>query len=67
MGEKLLKVDEVAARLRVCSRTVLRMIEEGDIEAILVNPSSSTRNRYRILESELDNYIKRVGVFSGNK
>ena len=67
MGEKLLKVDEVAARLRVCSRTVLRMIDEGDIEAILVNPSSSMRNRYRILESEFENYIRRVGVFSGNK
>jgi len=64
MSERLLKTREAAAILRIAPRTVVRLIEQGDIEGVIVNPSSSQRKHYRIREEEIQKYITEVGITS---
>jgi excisionase family DNA binding protein len=51
--EKLLKVPEVARRLRVGEETVRRWIAEGLIEVIIL-PRNGSKRQYRIRQSALD-------------
>lgn len=59
---RLLKTREVAALLRVHPRTVVALIDRGDLEGVIVNPSSSKRRHYRVREDEVEKYIAEVGV-----
>jgi excisionase family DNA binding protein len=53
--ERLLKVSEVAERLRVRRETVLRWIKERKIRGVLVG---GRRSGYRIPESELARLLR---------
>ena len=53
-GERLLKVGEVAERLRVRPETVLRWIKQKKIRGSLIG---GKRSGYRISESELERLI----------
>jgi excisionase family DNA binding protein len=53
MGEKMLLVSIVAARLNCDARTVYRMIKRGDLPAIKVG-----KRGLRVLESALANYVR---------
>ena len=64
MSERLLKTREAAEILRIAPRTVVRLIEQGDIEGVIVNPSCSQRKHYRIRENEIQKYITEVGITS---
>lgn len=50
-----LKPSEVANILKVCQKTVLNMIEDGKLKAIIVADRGKTH--YRILATELDRYV----------
>jgi excisionase family DNA binding protein len=50
---KLLNVEQAASRLNVSTRTVYRMIAEAQLVGLKV------RGSLRVLESSLDDYIKR--------
>ncbi len=50
--DELLDVQDVAARLRVNPRTVLRMADRGDLKAIKV------ARRWRFRHSDLDKYLQ---------
>jgi excisionase family DNA binding protein len=52
MADELYTVEEIAKKLRITGRTVRRMIEGGQLRAILV------RNQYRISQDALDAYIR---------
>jgi len=59
----MLTVKEAAERLRVCPRTLLRLIDQGDIEAVIVSPSSSQqRKRLVVRDEEIQRYVEEVGV-----
>lgn len=60
--EEVYKVGEVATKLKVDRRTVLRLIEAGDLEAIDVSPTGARRKHYRIRKSILNEFISVVGV-----
>lgn len=53
MPEKFYTVQEVAQLLRVNERTILNLIERGEIKAVQVG------NRYRISQEALDDYLAR--------
>jgi putative molybdopterin biosynthesis protein len=52
----MLTVEQVASRLSVAERTVLRLIKKGELVAFRVG------NEYRIEETELQAYLERVKV-----
>ena len=54
-GERLLKVGEVAERLRVRRETVLRWIKQKRIRGALIG---GKRSGYRIPESELERLLR---------
>ena len=60
---QLLTMKEAAAILKISPWTVKRMIENGDIEAVLVSPSNSQRATKRIREDEVERYVREVGVY----
>jgi len=64
--DSLLTVGEVAAALRIHPRTVLRLIDKGDIGAILVSPSGAQRRRYRISVKDLQDYVMEIGRYDAN-
>jgi len=64
--DRLLTVGEVAAALRIHPRTVLRLIDKGDIGAILVSPSGAQRRRYRISRKDLTEYVETIGRYDAN-
>ncbi|HEX6552075.1 MAG TPA: helix-turn-helix domain-containing protein [Ktedonobacteraceae bacterium] len=51
--DELLKVQDVAARLHVNTRTVLRMVERGELDAVKV-----ARN-WRFQPQDIDTYLKK--------
>lgn len=62
-GDKLLKLDDAADILKISVQTLKKLIEKGDIEAIIVSPSDSKNKRFRISEKEIEKYIKEIGVY----
>jgi excisionase family DNA binding protein len=46
-------VEEAAKKMSISTRTVLRRIQDGSLEAYLM-PGSGTRRQLRIEESEID-------------
>lgn len=53
--EKLLKVPQVAERLDVSQETIRRWLREGKLKGRLLG---GTRSGYRILESEVERFIR---------
>lgn len=49
--EKIYTIDEIAERLKLDRKTVKLLIESGELGAFQV------RRQYRILQSDLDDYI----------
>ena len=62
-SKNMLSVSEVAGRLGVSRACVVRLIEAGDLDAIIVNPSVSERRYFRVPKSEVDEYIENVGKY----
>jgi len=60
MKDKLLTIKEVAKYLRVSERSVLRYIEAGRLKASKVG-------WWRIMQSDLDDFLKRTSNFSKKK
>jgi len=54
--EKIYTIDEIAELLKLDRKTVKLLIESGDLGAFYV------RRQYRILQSDLDDYIDRNRV-----
>ncbi len=54
--EKIYTIDEIAELLKLDRKTVKLLIESGDLGAFYV------RRQYRILQSDLDEYIDRNRV-----
>ena len=54
MNDEYLKPSEVAIILKISSRTVLKMINEGKLRALEI--SGKERKYYRILKGELDRF-----------
>jgi excisionase family DNA binding protein len=59
MNERVLKVPEVAERLRVPAATVRRWIREGKLRATLLG---GTKTGYRIPESEVARLLEIPGA-----
>jgi excisionase family DNA binding protein len=58
MSQELLKVDEVAARLRVNRRTVQGWIESKQLAAIDLRPEGAQRSMWRIKPSDLLKFVQ---------
>ena len=59
---------EAAAVLKVSPRTVLNMVENGDIGAIVVGRSTSQKHLHkRITREELERYIREIGAYDPMK
>ena len=54
MNDKYLRPKEVAVILQVTQRTVINMIHDGKIRAVVI--SGKKRKSYRILSCELDRF-----------
>jgi excisionase family DNA binding protein len=67
MPVELLTVDDVAKGLKVHPQTVRKLIDKGDLEAVLVSPSGSLRRRYRVHPDEYNRYVREVGVWDPNQ
>lgn len=52
--DQYLTPEEVAEALKVCSRTVIKMIECGKLKALCI--SGKKRKTYRILAKDLDRF-----------
>ena len=52
--DEYLTPDEIAEALKVCSRTVIKMIENGKLKALCI--SGTKRKTYRILAADLDRF-----------
>ena len=50
-------VVEAAERLRICTRTLRRMIAAGEITSIDIRRTGAGRARLRITAAELDRYM----------
>jgi len=59
MGKELLKVDEVASRMRVNRRTVQTWIDSGELEAIDVRPDGAQRSMWRVQPADLLRFAQR--------
>ena len=55
--EEMLTVKEVAKRLRISHTTVIRLIENGEIQNVL-----RVGNQYRIPRKSLDDYIRTASL-----
>ena len=55
--EKMMTVKEVSKRLRVSHTTVVRLIENGEIQNVI-----KVGNQYRIPESSFNEYLKRASL-----
>lgn len=61
MSDQLFTIPEVAARLGYSTRTVYRLIEIGDLHAVMTGAVGLTK-RYRVRASALDRYIETLEV-----
>ena len=60
----MLNIKEAAEFFGVTQKTIQKMIDSGDLEAIIVSPSKSQkRKRLRISEDELREYITQNGIY----
>jgi excisionase family DNA binding protein len=58
-ADKLLKVEEVASKMRVNRRTVQTWIDSGNLAATDVRPDGAQRAMWRIESSDLVQFAKR--------
>lgn len=57
--KELLSIDQVAKRFGVDRRTVKRLVECGDLDAINIYPSNSVNRRYLFIVDDVNRYINR--------